>query len=363
MALCVGSLGTAPLGCYLWTKFHHENPSFSTDLDPRLMELCFDKQELSTTSHHTLPADLEAEFQKSGAAEKNAFYRKKFIEWKNSQYQDAHHWIQFLDDRITFPTRILDISVEQGIALRALYHHRVNGRAALDVKLEAVLSQLEKKIDGAIKQFSAENAGVFVRLSTRSPKDALYFPGTKNYEYMVALLSERIKKIDPEFTKKERSNQELIVFTETMTQALQVTSGRAAIDLLANSERILTDLNRALDFPNLWDMKLIVRLFQSIPYSMEFRGFVYDKKLTALSQYDPYICFEELNNPKTQRRIIRKIEAFFNEQVMARVPYEHYIIDFGIRNLKSKHAEIVVVEINSFEPSSGSYSLMRRPES
>jgi hypothetical protein len=171
---------------------------------------------------------------------------------------------------------------------------------------------------------------------------------------MVALLSERIKKIDPEFTKKERSNQELIVFTETMTQALQVTSGRAAIDLLANSERILTDLNRALDFPNLWDMKLIVRLFQSIPYSMEFRGFVYDKKLTALSQYDPYICFEELNNPKTQRRIIRKIEAFFNEQVMARVPYEHYIIDFGIRNLKSKHAEIVVVEINSFEPSTGS---------
>jgi hypothetical protein len=200
MALCVGSLGTAPLGCYLWTKFHHENPSFSTDLDPRLMELCFDKQELSTTSHHTLPADLEAEFQKSGAAEKNAFYRKKFIEWKNSQYQDAHHWIQFLDDRITFPTRILDISVEQGIALRALYHHRVNGRAALDVKLEAVLSQLEKKIDGAIKQFSAENAGVFVRLSLKMRS---IFPAQKIMNTWSHFYQSELKKLILNLLKKK----------------------------------------------------------------------------------------------------------------------------------------------------------------
>lgn len=355
VALCVSSLGIAPLGCYLWTKFHKQGVTQPTDLDPRLMELCFDKSELSSSSQKALPDDLENEFQESGASEKNAFFRKKFIEWKNSQYQDAHHWIKFLDDKLTFPTRVLDMTLEQGLALRALYQHRVNGRASPEPKLQSALTQLEKRIDAVVNEFSAsgEKVGIFVRLSTRSPKDALYYPGTENYNKMVTLLADRIKTIDPDCSEKDRANQELIIFTETMTQALQVTSGKAAIDLLANSERILTDLNRALDFPNLWDMKLIVRLFQPIPYSMEFRGFVHNKKLTALSQYDPYICFEELNSSKTQRRIIRKIETFFNEQVMERVPYDHYIVDFGIRNLKSKNAEVVVVEINSFEPSTG----------
>lgn len=353
------TVGTVHLAYYGWAYFHNkpEQSDPNSQIDTRLMEICFDKSQLGTTSRTKLPDDLEREFEASGAKETTPYYRKKYIEWKNSQHQDAHHWIKFLDDRTTFPTRVLNMSLEQGIALRDLYQHRVNQKAKLNEKAIVALSKLQNEIDHAIQEFGSDNTGVFVRLSTRSPKDALYYPGTDNYEQMVRLLRTRVNELqdDPDLTAREKANQELIIFTETMTQALQVHSGKAAIDLLANSERILTDLNRALDFPNLWDMKLIVRLFQPVPYSMEFRGFVYNGKLTALSQYDPYIYFSELNNPRIQRKIIDRIESFFYDQIKDRIPLEHYIVDFGIRNLNQKsETEVLVIEINSFEPSTGS---------
>ncbi len=51
---------------------------------------------------------------------------------------------------------------------------------------------------------------------------------------------------------------------------------------------------------------------------MEFRGFVHQKSLNALSQYDPFVYFEELQDTSIRNEIVQKIQTFFQEEVRVR---------------------------------------------
>ena len=97
-----------------------------------------------------------------------------------------------------------------------------------------------------------------------------------------------------------------------------------------HSSRCVSDLVRLLnhrdDLPS-WDLHLIVRRFLPLPPESEFRCFVHQRKLTAVSQYFASCYFRKLVEHRGP--LLERISAFVN----ARIPEIHldsYIIDVAV---------------------------------
>lgn len=162
-------------------------------------------------------------------------------------------------------------------------------------------------------------------------------------ERMKKLLVQRLSKID--YTVKDKNwikNQEYIAFCESSIQALKVTSGAEAMELLINSERVFVDLLSAITVPELFKVKLIIREWtDELPYSMEFRGFVYNNNLNALSQYDYTAFYPHLL--KNKENIAKSVRDFFDSEVKKKLEsFKNYVIDFGILN----SGKVIVIELN-----------------
>jgi len=90
-----------------------------------------------------------------------------------------------------------------------------------------------------------------------------------------------------------------------------------------------------------------VREFNLIPTEGEFRGFVYKKNLTAVSQYDSHCYFPELVKNKDT---IAKNFVEFHKSIKHLIEPESYIVDFAIL----KNGTIKIVELNPFGEYTGS---------
>ena len=80
---------------------------------------------------------------------------------------------------------------------------------------------------------------------------------------------------------------------------------------------------------------------------MEFRGFVKNGKLNALSQYNHFIYFERLKKQKDE--LEKRIKTFFEEKVSKVLGKDYddgYIVDFAVcgDNLE----RILIIELNPF---------------
>ena len=82
---------------------------------------------------------------------------------------------------------------------------------------------------------------------------------------------------------------------------------------------------------NLCPVQLAIREWDNtLNHELEFRCFVYNDKLNAISQYNPHCYyFEYCHNEKFLSCIKLKIIQFWNE-IKSNIPYNHYIIDIGI---------------------------------
>jgi hypothetical protein len=103
---------------------------------------------------------------------------------------------------------------------------------------------------------------------------------------------------------------------------LKVNSGKEAMELLIRSKRVRDDiLVRVLksDVKNPFQMIVAVRSWNEIIPGFEFRGFVYKKKLNALSQYFENIYIPELSNTKDS--IKEQIFKVFEEIVKILLTY------------------------------------------
>jgi hypothetical protein len=72
----------------------------------------------------------------------------------------------------------------------------------------------------------------------------------------------------------------------------------------------------------------------------EFRGFVHQKKLTAISQYIASCYFEDMAKQKTQFQ--DTILQYFNNILCPLLPFENCVIDFAVLGLN----EVKLIEIN-----------------
>ena len=104
-----------------------------------------------------------------------------------------------------------------------------------------------------------------MRLSRRSPKDAIY---------QCPVLLERAKNAlmtDLTSIESPTKHDEMLALFHSMSKALQVTSGEEALEMVIHSERVFVDLLLALDFTQAWSVHAAVRKWTAMPIEAEFR--------------------------------------------------------------------------------------------
>jgi len=132
------------------------------------------------------------------------------------------------------------------------------------------------------------------------------------------------------------------------TKALKVTSGKEAIEIISKSRRMLVDLSRGVELSRMlqnFPIKIAVRKWHYIDPQWEFRGFVYNNKLTALTQYFSYCYFPEVAGAKQETE--KKILDFF-DTIKGKIQHSCFVIDFGISN-----NQVIVIELNPFNKGTG----------
>lgn len=250
-------------------------------------------------------------------------------------------WYESLKDE-SFPTEFVAMTREEGQAIVSHWERLFKDRSSSSdgdaelptFEVPASLIGLRKRIDDVIGSLSPE-AGVFVKLTTRSPKDS-HVAFAKARRAFVSKL--------PSLGDNPSANNRLILLAEVVIQSLRVRSGEEAISLLVSSTRVGEDLEYALN-PENDDFEkctcLVVRKWVDIPLWAEFRGFVWDGKLTSIGQYNHPVRFPQLIEHK--ERIRSDLEKFF-ATVKDRIPLDRYIVDFAWTE-----GRVYLIEVNPFD--------------
>jgi len=237
----------------------------------------------------------------------------------------------------TFRTESVDLSFDDASAIVEVHY-----------KSELKSAQLQKSYDELIERIDAKlkesfPGGAFVKLDTRSPKDVPVY----DFENKVIqkLLNDELDKL----SNINDEDSQTAAFVIATNRYLKITSGAQAVKLLTISTRVSPDLNRALDFgPKLFKAKIILREWDDyVPDhpEMEFRGFVRNNTLNALSQYFSFVRFPYL--VKNKELVQKRILDFF-ESVKGLIPHESYVIDFLV--MKDK---VMIIEFNPFHIGAG----------
>jgi len=146
------------------------------------------------------------------------------------------------------------------------------------------------------------------------------------------------------------ANLRLHALYRASTAIMMASSGEEAVALLVTSNRIQGDLETYVHAPEGEQFNVVVREFKWFDVAYEFRGFVYDKKLTALTQYNEFVYFPLLL--KQKEKIVQDINDFFHKEMIPLLNLSNYVIDFIL--IKTENGfDIYVVELNPFAEFAG----------
>ena len=231
----------------------------------------------------------------------------------------------------------------------------------LEMDGKEILSNLEKKLDKLIQPFVRTNGGAFIKLSSRSPKDAA----------LISLKMEGILKnaiqnsTTTDSSSHESELEDLLFFTKACTDALKVVSGSEALWLLLHSKRVYQDImiknllcsdvdpeSCAKNF----NLHLVIRAWcNDIAADYEFRMFVWGNTLTAVTQYSPYFANKGLYADRDKVREL--LIHFWKDDVSMRLSEEWikgcggtYVVDVAVSTDLSK---VWLIEVNPPPPTAG----------
>eukprot|EP01080_Neovahlkampfia_damariscottae_P009836 gene9836-2159_t len=271
---------------------------------------------------------------------------------KKLQYEEAfdvEKWYPLIPEH-TFKSEVLNFTIEEAKEFTDFYRTTLNKKQIVNIKDSKTLIHVQDKIDKSIKNMFKKNkncSGVFVRLGPRSPKDTPMFDGYRigACERFKNIFKSKMRENKHSYESIEYKNELYLSFASSLTQALKVINGNEAMDLLLNSERVFTDLRSAIDFSENFDVNIIIREWNdSLRYDLEFRCFVYQNQLNAISQYDFNFFSKELL--MKSEKIKQNISNYFNKNIQNKLgKLENYVIDFG---MSSNFDDIFVIELNPF---------------
>jgi hypothetical protein len=250
---------------------------------------------------------------------------------KSTDPLNIENWYDSVKE-YTFETEFIEISSLEAEALIAAYEDPNGKLGKYTIEYKILLLHLEKTLD----QFIDSKIGAFIKLSSRSPKDAVF-----KLPHLPQLIQD---------AKKQGGMDKNLTITHIFHQALKVLNGKEAMFLLTNSQRIYHDLTSLLlesDKDHPFKLVLAVRKWIQIYPGFEFRGFVYQNKLNALTQYFETICVPEL--VKTKEFVQGRITTLFSKIGPLLKKLDNYVIDFCML----KDGKIMLIELNHFSPTTG----------
>ncbi|KAG2394266.1 hypothetical protein C9374_004030 [Naegleria lovaniensis] len=209
-----------------------------------------------------------------------------------------------------------------------------------------ILHLIAEKIDRAVTKLpNWEQHGFFCRLATMSPKDAcIYRVGfiQRVYEHYKEICKME-KQLHIDF--ETESNRKLYALYRASTSILRLKRGHEAVQLLIESERARQELVKIASGQYNESTKtneIILREFNEFDVAMEFRSFVFNRKLTGITQYNPYVYFPHIE--KNKQEIHEQISTFLNEQVIGNsvIDIPNFIVDLVI----TLDGKVKIVEIN-----------------
>lgn len=271
-------------------------------------------------------------------------------------------------DAVTFRSVAVPLSVSEAREILGFYDSSVASHTgSMDASSKSPvevlgipdsLAPLTDRIDEAIKTHFP-NSGVFVKLSTRSPKDAklalrdaaekyrkiLLEGGTADGTYPPCGDDVSAPSRDP-----REVNRRLALLAEVQAAALKVHTGLEAMRLFLDSQRVAEDLQFALESPDFkWNITISVREWcPNVKLHSEWRGFVWNGKLNALGQYYHPIMFPCLLTEGFAQEVGRDCLTFFEKDVLpviSRAGLSNCVIDFAWLS----EGKVVLVEINPFD--------------
>lgn len=182
----------------------------------------------------------------------------------------------------------------------------------------------------------------------------MLLPRTHILESLSLHLS-RISRENPELDVKLNVNLQLVALRRAWLDLMKVHSAVAALEICGLSSRCISDIKRAIDHVEQvpWHMHFVVREFLPIPFEFELRGFVFQRRLVALTQYATDIFVESFVSHK--QIIENNVCSYFETQVKPRldpVPdLEDYILDLVI--MWPDLSSIKVLELNPYTNQTG----------
>eukprot|EP01122_Echinamoeba_exundans_P009391 TRINITY_DN3311_c0_g1_i4.p1 TRINITY_DN3311_c0_g1~~TRINITY_DN3311_c0_g1_i4.p1 ORF type:complete len:637 (+),score=82.28 TRINITY_DN3311_c0_g1_i4:307-2217(+) len=306
---------------------------------------------------------------------KQKYLKARAQKWSAEDPFNVESWYTILKD-LTFKTTILEMTEDEAKAIIASYRSKYMKRssAPLTPEQNQTLIGASKRLHEKIKELDKGN-GVFVRLSTRSPKDSAMASPQEIAEMMADSLSRKHKIAlakalegkffaglpaeafyDPE--KTLTLNEKLQCMFEVFLNVMKVRSGDDAIKLILDSERVYMDLMLLLDAidgsagsetPVKFQMNYILREWVDIPVGLEFRGFVFKGALTALTQYDNLVSYDEI--VKNKQKIKETIQKFYCDSVRPALKvstvYDCAVVDFALLRDGDDYVA-KVVELNPY---------------
>ena len=206
----------------------------------------------------------------------------------------------------TFETEFISLNEEDISSL--LYSHRKHNEYHLlygystsneAAKLyDATLQRLCEKVEYVLSNW--RNEGVFIKLNTRSPKDVVIDDiNSENSKKILRDVEDSLPTVISERKKYPKQSNCVtphhIVdsFTRVTTSSMKLNHGKEVIELLSKSTREYQDLLSVQTFGlrNIKGVFITLRKWHHSvvhrPYG-EFRGFVYQNNLNALTQYDNF---------------------------------------------------------------------------
>jgi hypothetical protein len=249
---------------------------------------------------------------------------------------NIEYWYPILKD-YTFHTVFLDITQPQASALMAKQDLKYNPFIH-DQHLETVAQNINDLVSNT---HPSGHNGLFVRLSTRSPKDA----SLKNTSTVEQLLRRQIKK-----NKYANENQQTRMLVHAFHKALRVQNGTQAVGIITCSKRSYHDLLIRIlqtDKNEEFNMKLAIRDWVKIKPGMEFRGFCTNGQLNALSVYFVACYNEEIK--KNKDKLLAQMQTLFQEVAPLLTHIPEYVIDFALQ----ADGKMAIVELNHFAKTTG----------
>ena len=256
-----------------------------------------------------------------------------------------------LIEEFTFKSVIISLTKDE---IKALYDENLNfEKHPGDVSTQSFpsLNSIEGKIDDGIRLIREKtknpSSQCFLRLSTRSAKDAIF-----HMNEFPKLYASKLKQVtDTDFLleigDKVPIYSKLIAFYLASTEILSISKGSQGIDMLVVSNRIQGDLKLCVEKSE--PLNLIIREFVKFPVEHELRGFVWKKHLNALSQYNNIAFLPSL--VKNKEEIENKVRVFMDHfiKIMGK-KLENFVVDIVL----DYEGKVWIVELNPFGELAGS---------